>query len=309
MRVNQLLVNLLNSVLGPSRNTSGGNYSYKCPKCKHRKNKLEVNLDQESKHFQSYQCWVCGDDFSGKSLLKLFRRLKASQEQVIELSKYVKVRTTKINNDIESKIELPKEFKKFDSSFESRRALAYLKQRGITEKDIERYNIGYCTTGKFQNRIIIPSYDKDGNLNYFIGRSFEEWSSLKYKNPTVTRDIIPFEYYINWNIPIILCEGAFDMMAIKRNAIPLLGKSINNALMKKIISSQVDKIYLALDNDAIKKTLKYSEYLLKQGKEVYIVDTTENDPSDLGFDKFVEILQQTQPIDEYSFMSYKLQLI
>ena len=33
------------------------------------------------------------------------------------------------------------------------------------------------------------------------------------------------------------------------------------------------------------------------------------DPSDLGFNKFVEILQQTQPIDEYSFMSYKLQLI
>ena len=29
-------------------------------------------------------------------------------------------------------------------------------------------------------------------------------------------------------------------------------KSINNALMKKLISSQVDKIYLALDNDAIK---------------------------------------------------------
>ena len=84
MRVNQLLVNLLNSVLGPSRNTSGSNYSYKCPKCKQRKNKLEVNLDQETKHFQSYQCWVCGDDFSGKSLLKLFRRLKASQEQAIE---------------------------------------------------------------------------------------------------------------------------------------------------------------------------------------------------------------------------------
>jgi len=36
--------------------------------------------------------------------LKLFRRLKASQEQVIELSKYVKVQTTKINNNIESKI-------------------------------------------------------------------------------------------------------------------------------------------------------------------------------------------------------------
>ena len=309
MRVNQLLVNLVNSVLGPGRNTSGGNYSYKCPKCKHRKNKLEINFNQESKHFQSYQCWVCGDDFSGKSLVKLFKKQRVSNDKIVELSKYVKVRSVKDTNEKQTAIQLPKEFKKFDDSLLSRRALAYLNQRGITQTDIIRYNIGYCSSGTYQNRIIIPSYDKDGQLNYFIGRSFDDWSTMKYKNPPNTRDIIPFEYYINWNIPVVLCEGAFDMMAIKRNAIPLLGKSINSELMKRLIISKVDKIYLALDNDAIKRTVKYAEYLIKQGKKVYIVDTSENDPSDLGTKKFIKLLQTTEPIDEYSFMSYKLQLI
>ncbi len=37
---------------------------------------------------------------------------------------------------------------------------------------------------------------------------------------------IPFEIFINWNSPIIRCEGMFDAISIKRNAIPLLGKNI-----------------------------------------------------------------------------------
>ena len=60
-------------------------------------------------------------------------------------------------------------------------------------------------------------------------------------------------------IPIILCEGLFDAMAIKRNAIPLLGKNIQSNLMKKIVTSVVNKIYIALDRDAIKQALNFCE--------------------------------------------------
>jgi hypothetical protein len=49
-----------------------------------------------------------------------------------------------------------------------------LKSRGITKNDIEKYNIGYCETGRYAKMIIIPSYDENGQLNYFTGRSFEK---------------------------------------------------------------------------------------------------------------------------------------
>jgi len=100
--------------------------------------------------------------------------------------------------------------------------------------------------------IIIPSYDANGTLNYFTARSFEKEPFRKYKNPSVSRDIVPFEMFINWSSPLVLCEGPFDAIAIKRNAIPLLGKNIQSSLMKKIVSSKVEKIYIALDSDAIK---------------------------------------------------------
>ena len=101
--------------------------------------------------------------------------------------------------------------------------------------------------------VIIPSYDEQGNLNYFTGRSFEKEPYVKYRNPETSRDIIPFELFINWKLPLVLCEGPFDAIAIKRNAIPLLGNNIQSNLMKKIVTSTVEKIYIALDNDALKK--------------------------------------------------------
>ncbi len=135
----------------------------------------------------------------------------------------------------------------------------------------------------------------NGSLNYFTARNFDKNSPIKYKNPDVTRDIIGLEHFINWNVPIILCEGMFDAIAIKRNSIPLLGKTIQKSLMKKLINSTVQKIYIALDKDAIKQALTFCEELLNEGKEVYLVELQDKDPSEMGFENFTKLIQTTQP--------------
>jgi DNA primase len=157
--------------------------------------------------------------------------------------------------------------------------------------------------------IIIPSYDAEGNLNYFISRNFNKNSKIKYKNPDVSRDIIGLELFINWNTPIVLCEGVFDAIAIKRNAIPLLGKTIQNNLMKKIINSTVQNIYIALDKDAMKQALNFCENLMNEGKEVYLVDIDDKDPSDMGFVKFTNLIQNTLPLTFSNLLEKKLQRI
>ena len=68
--------------------------------------------------------------------------------------------------------------------------------------DIKKYKIGYCEDGLYQHRIIIPSYDDDGVLNYFVGRSYME-SGMKYKNPNVSKDVVGFDYFIAWSKPIV----------------------------------------------------------------------------------------------------------
>ena len=104
-------------------------------------------------------------------------------------------------------------------------------------------------------------------------------------------------------------EGMFDALAVKRNAIPLLGKHIQRELMKKIVTSQVQKIYIALDKDAQKDAVKFCEYLMNEGKEVYLVDLEEKDPSEMGFNSITNLIQKTTPLSEYDLMAKKLQFV
>ena len=157
--------------------------------------------------------------------------------------------------------------------------------------------------------VVIPSYDENGTLNYFSARSFDKNSSRKYKNPQISRNIIPFEFYINWDSPLILCEGVFDALAIKRNVIPLLGKNISKELMKKIVTSSIQKIYIALDKDAIKEALGFCENLLNQGKKVYLVELQDKDPGEMGFVNFTNLIQQTPKLTFSKLFEKKLQLV
>ena len=154
--------------------------------------------------------------------------------------------------------------------------------------------------------IILPSYDATGKLNYFTARNFDKTSTLKYKNPDVSRNVIPFELFINWNTSIILCEGMFDAIAIKRNVIPLLGKNIQSTLMLKLVTSAVKKIYVALDRDALREALQFCEQLINEGKEVYLVDLDGKDPSELGFRHFTELIQNTYPLTFSSLLEKKI---
>ena len=309
--VNELLVNLVNSVLGTGKRTARGNQAHTCPFCNHHKPKLEINFSENKKGYNPWHCWVCNK--KGTRISSLFKQIKASPDKFEELFKLIGNETERDVVVSNKNLQLPKEFQSFknisSSNIEGRTALSYLKSRGITNDDIEKYNIGYCTSGRYQNMVIIPSYDENGKLNYFTGRSFEKDPYVKYRNPETSRDVIPFELFINWKLPLVLCEGPFDAIAIKRNAIPLLGNNIQSNLMKKIVTSTVEKIYIALDNDALKKSLKFAERFLNEGKEVHLVELQGKDPSEMGFTQFTNLIQTSTPLNEYALMEKKLSLV
>ena len=308
--VNELLVNLVNSKLGSGKRTARGNQAYTCPFCHHHKPKLEINFTENKEGHNPWQCWVCGK--RGKTIRSLFKQIQVDASYFQELSKLVKNITVDDIGEIKhSLLELPKEFKTFtqNSDLIARHALSYLKKRNVPKADILKYNIGYCDSGQYSKMVVIPSYDNTGRLNYFTARSFEKDPYVKYRNPEVSRDIIAFELFINWDLPIILCEGPFDALAIKRNVIPLFGKNIQPSLMKKLVESKVQKIYIALDNDAIKQALGFCEQLLDIGKEVYLVELKGKDPSEMGFEHFTKLIQNTTPLTQYKLMEKKLSLI
>ena len=309
--INELLVSLVSRVLGEGKMTARGNKAFYCPLCNHHKPKLEINFTDNKKGHHPWHCWVCNE--KGKFLNTLFKKVKALPEHFSELKSLVKTGyQVKDVEVVKSNLKLPEEFIPIttnDKNIIGRQAWSYLKNRGITIEDIEKYNIGYCEYGRYAKMIIIPSYDKNGQLNYYTGRSFEKDPYIKYKNPEASRNIIPNEHLINWNLPLVICEGMFDAIAIKRNAIPLLGKNIQSELMKKIVTSTIEKIYIALDTDAMKQTLKFAEEFMNEGKEVYLIDLKDKDPSEMGFNNFTNLIQNTFPLTSYQLMERKLQLV
>ena len=242
---NSELKSLLNSVLGYGRNLKNNEVSHQCPFCNHHKKKLQINLMS-----QLWQCWVCGE--KGRKIVSLFRKLKLSSTYFDKLSNILGERfESNVTTEKSTDVKLPSEFTTFldgnkrDPEF--RHALKYLtKTRGLTLNDIVKYNIGYCDSGPYRGMVIIPSYDANGQLNFFTGRAYYPSATFKHKNPQVSKDIVGFELYINWNLPITIVEGAFDAIAIKRNAIPLFGKIISNKLKLKIFSEGVKQIKMQL---------------------------------------------------------------
>jgi DNA primase len=288
-----VVISILDTTLGVGSSLKGNEQQHHCPFCHHHKKKLQVNLDT-----QQWHCWVCNS--KGRSISSLLRKLNVDKRDLDRLHKiYGDEPAYSPTEEYVIKLQLPKEFKQlhfkpsglFNPIYN--KAIHYLSQRGIKDSEIVKYNIGYCEDGLYGGRIIIPSYDESGELNYFIARSFYEDEKMKYKNPPVNRDVIVFENQINWNEPITLVEGAFDAFSVKRNVIPLLGKFLLSKLKNKIFEKGVKEITIMLDSDAIEDSTKHSEWFIKNGIKVKNIIPNGKDAGELGYERVNELIKTT----------------
>jgi len=268
-------ISILHQTLGYYQQ-NGAEYLFGCPVCNHHKNKLSINID---KNF--FKCWIC--DYRGRNIRRIIRRfgsftLLQKWDQItnrIDLDRFSDL-FSEPEPEVKQKLMLPPEFDTLASKklpTVAYPAYNYLRKRGVSDADILRWKIGYCNTGEYYKRIIIPSFDNDGDINYFVGRTYNN-SSYRYKNPRASKNIIFNELYVNWNKDLTITEGVFDAI-IAGNAIPLLGSTIqaNSKLVRKIVLNDTP-VYLALDADASKKEQKIIKTLLQYDIELYKIDTT-----------------------------------
>ena len=285
------LIHLLERTLNSrsKKLTKQDEYMFYSPFVSHYKPKLQINMSS-----QKWHCWV--SDQGGHSLYSLFKKINADSRYFSELKDIVFIPTQKDEKESKVIVSLPREYQSLSSKSKSlfyKHAIKFLKQRGINETDIKKHKMGFCDDGIYGNRVIIPSYDENGILNYFVGRSFMG-DKMKYKNPNVSRDIIPFEWFIAWSYPIVLCEGMFDAISIRTNAIPMLSKKPSKSLLTKIFQEQVKTIYIALDNDAKKDAYNLSEFFKDFGIDSKVVNLPKNeDPNDLGFERMTNLIGDT----------------
>jgi len=267
---------LLSNALGEYYK-AGNELLFYCPFCKHHKKKLSVNLNTNN-----YKCWVC--DLRGKNVRRLLKT-RLSYSQLYEWDKLNNVvDLNQLDADLfEDKqqitkelVELPKEFISLANPnlpITTKFAYKYLQDRGITKQDIVMWKIGVCLSNEYRGRVIVPSFDLNGDCDYFVARSYGN-SFPKYMNPKVSKDIVFNELFIDWNKDIILVEGVFDAMKAE-NAIPLLGSTLNEktTLFNKIIHYD-PVVYIALDPDAEAKSNDIINKLTRYDIQVYKIDVS-----------------------------------
>lgn len=218
---------------------------------------------------------------------------------------------TQIEEESESILMLPQQFQplwEFSRDPEYKIAMAYLRGRGASMSDVMKHQMGYCTTGHYANRIIIPSYGADGRLNFFTGRTYYKDDNYRpYLNPPASKNVVGFESLISWDFPIVICEGPMDALAIRRNAIPIFGKTLPKRLWEEIVSNDVRDIYLALDRDALREASDMAEYLRREDRNVFVVEMDGKDPSKIGFAGMMEkIRNTTEPFTFKNVITAKL---
>jgi len=256
-----LLADILENFLGEIRkhNEDTGQIAFDCPACSAEKGmsegdgkgNLEINYNRGM-----FKCWSCQDTNNMHGpVIKLLKKYGSAKN----LRDYLLVKPDAdsiiIKEHINLEVKLPEGYKKLcectDRDYKSVQARNYLYERGITDEIIRDYDIGYTYRGQFFNRIIIPSYDGNGKLNYFIARWFsKEYTKLKYINPTAEKQEIVFnEGRINWDATIYLVEGVFESLVIP-NSIPLLGKYVSDKLLELLYDKASCDIIILLDGDA-----------------------------------------------------------
>ena len=259
--MSQIIADILKQFLGEphEHNEEKGQMSFDCPACAEDKglshgdgkHKLAINYNKNK-----FQCWVCKFDNNMygnvPTLIKRYGNKKILKEY--EIARPSNYDSSNIQTYTRPNIELPKGFKKISETnykdYNYGAAYRYLRGRGIDDKLIEEYSIGYTNVGNYQNRIIIPSYDDLGDLNYFISRSWDKFKNPKYLNPdTPKQEFIFNEKTINWDGTIYLVEGVFDHIVVP-NSIPLLGKIMYPKLKSALLSNAKSDIVILLDDDA-----------------------------------------------------------
>lgn len=266
---NEDLIDLLEEFLGTPRKhyESKGQISFDCPNCSYEKGvdhdgkgNLEINYE-----LGVYNCWACAETDGTKGRIYNLFKEYASKETLKKFKDghfifggdyYDEGEIQVIKKDL----LLPPGYYPLDGKQNHILFTApfnYLYTRGVTDEIIKKFKIGYCIDGKYENRVIIPSYDIDGDLNYFIGRSINKLNTkYKYLNPDVEKTNIIFnEQLIDWNKPVFLVEGTFDHIVIP-NSIPLLGKKLYDKLFDELYSKSKNYIIIVLDPDADEDALK-----------------------------------------------------
>jgi len=199
-------------------------------------------------------CWVC--NYSARNLIPIIKKFFDSDTMSFYVEKFLGRESTQEEKTTENEpaCKLPQGFIHLGSKIgdpDAKRYIKYLYSRDVTDSNLWYFNFGFSQVFEFCNRVIIPSFDANGILNYWVARKLLKEYGKKYTNPPIkSGDIVFNEYNIDWSKEITLVEGVFDLTKCNENATCLLGSTLSeqSLLLSRILQHETP-VLLALDKD------------------------------------------------------------
>jgi len=276
-----------------------------CPSCKKTgklKKKLSVRLDDGV-----YHCWVCG--LKGHNIEVLFRKFSPRHLDAVREIKFgrheVNHRHEEDVTEGHPEVQMPSGFVLLGASLKSsdpdiKDTIRYCYDRGLTDHDLWYFKLGTFKDGSLRRRVVFPSFDSEGHLNYFTARSIDGSDRMKYINAKVSKKSVIFnEINIDWRRELTLVEGPFDLTKSNGNTACLLGSHLSkdSELFKKI-ARHGTPILLALDPDARRKSHDIAKLLSSYGVAIRTVDVpVGRDVGDMSKSEFKGLIKSAAEWD------------
>lgn len=282
---------------------SGDELIFCCPFCKTRTGKpdtkfhLYVNPLKLINGIRGwFVCHRCGARGPASRLLSDQYRQSTAVSKWREVVERFVTGGKRVLDDQRSTVKMPLDYVRIIRGSD---AHGYLLERGITNEQISVYRLGFGTEDLRElepeqrklyagsGRIIFPDYDADGNVTYWVARSYVN-HKVKYKNPpdsdasSTIYNLVRASSYDS----VVITEGVISAIRSGYNAVATYGKGVTKRQIEMLASVAWDHYYIALDGDAVHEALKVGESLQRCGYSVSLVQFDYNeDPasvSDMG---------------------------
>lgn len=276
--------------LGSYRRTSTGELNFCCPFCLSRTGRADTKFHlyvNPSRYIDGIRGWFyCQRCKARGPMHKLFGQ--QSRESVGKWREFVdKLRGGRPSIPEPCPVKLPLDYM---SMIRGTEAYGYLKERNISDEQITFYNIGFgvddlrdlepAERQKYagSGRIIFPDYDDDGNVVYWVARTYKG-HKVKYKNPPKSnaRDKIYNLAGASKYSVCIITEGVISAIAAGYNAVATYGKDVTLVQVSMLVRAAFDQYVVALDGDARKEADELAGKLSRKGCQVSVVEFNQDE--------------------------------
>lgn len=307
---------LIQSILGQvEAHRDGINVSVRCPnrECPShpvtaQKKKFCIRLDDDRAH-----CWVCGL----KGHLSKILRLHVGRDAVIKFGGVMAANYAHDDRKENLPPRLPADFRLL-GPFLGRVGvpyvnpfIKYLYSRGISDRDIWHFKFGFSNEPSWRNRVIMPSFDRNGNLNWITGRTILDGIRPKYLDHDGDKNIIFNEINLDWTHDLTIVEGPFDMVKCDQNSVPLMGSEFSEkSRLFAMIVAHNTPVILGLDADVRRKTAKFAKLMCQFDIDVRILPLGEHkDVGEMTRDEFIKAKAEATQWDWNALMNDKIDRI